>query len=123
MTVPGGNLLNLALSAIKKQEMQYLAYAGRTVVSNGDYVAQYAAAKIVYGSIQPIHRTLYSQQGLDFQKNYCNIFVPQDVEDVRRASAGDQFIFNKKTFQVQSNEAWFQMDGWDQCLCVEVPAY
>lgn len=120
--IPGGNLLNLAMSLIAKQQLKYYAYVGRTVAVNGDYVDTYAPSVCVYGSVQPIKRSLYTQMGLDFQKNYHNIFVPQAITDVRRATASDQFVFNCTTFQVLSNEPWFQMDGWDQTLCVEVPS-
>lgn len=123
MSIPGGNLLNLAMSAIQKQEMQYLACAGRTVAENGDWVEQVARPVPVMGSIQPVKRSLYEHMGLDFQKSYHNIFVPRNVADIHRASAGDQFIYKGKTFTVLSNEPWFDMDGWDQCLCVEVPRY
>lgn len=119
--IPGGNLLNLAMTAIAKQQLSYAAYTGRTVASNGDYVDTYAAAATVYGSIQPVKRSLYEQMGLDFQKNYHNIFVPQNIADVGRARSSDKFVYNGITFQVLSNEPWFQMDGWDQTLCVEVP--
>ncbi len=119
--IPGGNLLNLAMSAIQKQQLGYVAYAGRALAANGDYVPAYLNAVTIGGSIQPIKRSLYENMGLDFQKNYVNIFVPNDINDIKRASAGDQFTFKEKTFQVLSNEEWFQMDGWDQVLCVEVP--
>ncbi len=119
--IPGGNLLNLAMTAVAKQQLQYVAYTGRVLAGNGDYVPAYAPPAVIYGSIQPVKRSLYSQMGLDFQKNYHNIFVPKDVLNIQRASAGDQFVYNRQTFQVLSNEAWFQMDGWDQTLCVEVP--
>ena len=121
MSVPGGNILNLAMTAIAKQALGYLAYSSRTVAANGDYVPVYASHVTVYGSVQPIKRSLYDQLGLDFQKGYYNIFVPQAVTDIKRASAGDLFMYNNKSFQVLSNEPWFDMDGWDQTLCVEVP--
>lgn len=120
--IPGGNLLNLAMSAIQKQALGYLAYTGRSTAANGDLVPTYATVTTVYGSIQPVKRSLYEQMGLDFQKGYYNIFVQLDVADIKRASAGDQFTFGGKKFQVLSNEPWFQMDGWDQTLCVEIPA-
>ena len=119
--IPGSNLLNLAMSVIQKAQLGYSAYVGRTLAANGDYVPAYASAVMIGGSIQPIKRNLYEHMGLDFDKNYVNVFVPNNVLDVQRASAGDQFTFNNRTFQVLSNEAWFEMDGWDQVLCVEVP--
>lgn len=121
--IPGANVLNMAMQIIAKQPLKYLAYITRTAAENGDWVPQYAAAVDVMGSIQPIKRSLYEHMGLDFQKNYHNIFVPQCIADIKRASAGDQFIYGCKTFQVLSAESWFQMDGWDQLLCVEIPAY
>lgn len=120
--IPGSNLLNLAMSVIQKQQLGWVAYTGRTIAANGDYVPAYASAVTVYGSIQPVKRTLYSQLGLDFQKNYHNIFVPKEIADIARASAGDHFTYKGQTFQVLSNEPWFRMDGWDQCLCVEIPS-
>ena len=120
--IPGGNLLNLAMSAIQKQALGYVAYTGRSVATNGDLVPAYASPVTVLGSIQPVKRSLYENMGLDFQKGYYNIFVQQDVNDIKRASAGDHYTYGGKTFQVLSNEPWFQMDGWDECLCVEIPS-
>lgn len=120
--IPGGNLLNLAMSVIAKQQLSYIAYTGRSVAVNGDYVDTFAAPVTVYGSIQPVKRSLYDQMGLDFQKNFHNIFISLDVKDVRRATASDRFSYKGITFQVLSNEPWFNMDGWDQTLCVEVPS-
>ena len=120
--IPGGNLLNLAMSAIQKQSMGYLAYTGRSVATNGDLVPAYATAVTVLGSIQPVKRSLYENMGLDFQKGYYNIFVPQAVADIARATAGDHFTYGGRTFQVLSNEPWAQIDGWDQTLCVEIPS-
>lgn len=123
MSVPGGNLLNLAMSVIAKQQMTWTQYVGRTAAENGDWVPEYAAGIPVAGSIQPIKRSLYEHMGLDFQKAFYNIFLPNKIIDVRRAAAGDLLMYGCKTFSVVSTEPWFQMDGWDQCLCVEVPAY
>src|SRR4051812_24231810 len=117
--IPGANILNAALSVIAKQSMQYVAYTSRTVAANGDYVPAYAAPVSVLGQIQPVQRRLYEQMGLDFQKNYFNVYIPQNVVDVTRNAASDKFIYNGMTLTVESNQAWFQMDGWTQCLCVQ----
>lgn len=119
--IPGGNLLNMALSVIKKQTFQYFTWTQRTLQPNGLYTAAYAAGLPVTGSVQPIPRNLYAAMGLDFQKNYRNFFVQRDIFDVKRDVSGDQFCFEGKNFQCVSKTAWYGVDGWDQVLCIEVP--
>ncbi len=118
--IPGGNILNLALTIIAKQPMQYVAYTGRTVVANGDYVPAYTTPVNILGQIQPVQRNLYGQLGLDFQRNYFTVFVPQNVVDVNRGTASDQIIYKGMTLQALSNMPWVQMDGWMQTTFVQV---
>lgn len=119
--IPGQNLLKMAMTIIGKQTFLYFAYLSRQINSLGYYVCTYAAAVHVQGSVQPVPRTLYAALGLDFQKDYFNFFVPQDIYDVSRDVAGDQFKFQGKNFQCVSKTSWYGVDGWDQILCVAVP--
>ncbi len=119
--IPGGNILKTALSAIGKQQFIYYPYATRTLNAIGLYNAVYTNGVPVSGSVQPIPRSLYENMGLDFQRNYFNFFVTQDIFDVARDVSGDQFCFQGKNFQCVSKTAWYGIDGWDQVLCVEVP--
>ncbi len=121
MRVPSQNLLNMALSVIHKQAMTYEAFTSRSVATNGTFVPVYATAVPVQGSFQPIPRRLYEQMGLQFQGDYAWIFIPQDVIDVTRDVAGDQFTFNGKTWKAESKTAWAALDGWVQVLVVKVP--
>lgn len=121
MTVPGSNLLAQALRLIGQQRLGYLAYVSRAVNDIGYLITDYAPEIEVLGSFQPIPRRLYAVQGLEFNKNYANIFVPQNIVPVDRDAAGDRFMFQGQGFQVLSTTPWFDVDGWTECLCVRVP--
>lgn len=119
--VPGSNLLGMALRLIAPQQFQYYAWATRSKTANGMWVATYAAPVTMAGSVQPVPRTLYEKYGLDFQKNYVIFYTALNAIDIARDVSGDQFIYAGKKYQAESKTDWFQQDGWDAILAVEVP--
>lgn len=121
MIVPGSNILAAALSIIAPSKFQYLQFDNRTLNSIGLNVTNYKAPVNATGSIQPVARNLYTNMGLDFQKNYWNFYVPQNTIDVNRDVSGDQAIFQGQRFQFLSKTPWFGVDGWNAVLAVEVP--
>lgn len=122
MTTPGSNLLNQALSIIAAQAIVYLAYVSRSETDFGTLVPVYASPVTIRGSIQAVPRALMELLGLDFQRNYVNIFVPNTIIDIARDVSSDQFQFGGSTFQALSLTKWRSIDGWNQVLCVEVPS-
>lgn len=118
--IPGSNLLNKALSVIGRQCFQYYKYRSREEESQGLDVATYFSPVALTGSVQPVPRTLYEQQGLDMQQTYYNFFVEANILDVERGVSGDQFFFNGHTFQAISATPWYSVDGWMQVLAVQV---
>jgi len=120
MTTPGSNTLRMALSIQGKQAISYRSFLSRSVNANGNYVSAFNDPVTIYGSVQPLQRSLYQQLGLDFQKNYVTLYVTKSVADVKRGTSGDQFDFNGRTWQLLSNLDWFAVDGWSGVLCVEV---
>ena len=118
--IPGANILNMATRVIAQQTFYYSMFMSRAVNSLGYDIAQYAPAVTVKGIVQPIPRTLYQNMGLDFQKNFYNFFLPQDIIDIARDVSGDQFTFNGGTYQCLSKTNWSAIDGWVQVLTVEV---
>ena len=121
MATPGSNILKTALRTIASQQIQYLAFQSRYNNSIGMLVPVYAPAITLRGSIQPVPRSIMERLGLDFQKHYQNIFVPNNIVDVRRDVTSDQFQFQGMTFQALSLTRWIGVDGWNECLVVEVP--
>lgn len=121
MLVPGSNILNMALSVIAKSSFQYYAFVSRTPNEVGQDIATYASPTILRGSVQPIPRSLYQEYGLDFQRNYVNVYISRDMMDIARDVSGDKIIFNRNTYQCVSKTAWDAIDGWDAVLCVQIP--
>lgn len=121
MNVPGGNVLSLAMRAIAKQAFTYYRFKTRADNGYGQDVTVYCSGIPAFGSLQPVPRNLYAQNGIDLQKNYINIFVSKNLFDIARDISGDQFEFCGRRYQALSKTDWFGVDGWDQVLCVEVP--
>lgn len=118
--IPGSNILKKAMSVIAPQQLIYYPFLSRTPNANGDDVNTYGRPKQVKGNIQPVPRSLYEIQGLDFQKDFYNIYIPQAVLDISRDVGGDKFVWNCRTFQALSKTDWMGIDGWVQVLCVRL---
>lgn len=122
MAIPGMNILNTALRIIAKQSFDYYAFTGRTTTTIGTLVATYADAVCILGSWQPVDRNLFQNMGLDFQRNYAQVYVPNNIIDVTRDVSGDQFAFQNVRYQCESITPWFGIDGWNRVLVVQVVA-
>lgn len=122
MSVPGMNILSMALSVIASQPITYLAYVSRSTNTIGLQNAVYAAPVTINGSIQPVQRELMETLGLDLQRNYQRIFVPNQIIDIGRDVTSDKFQFQGVTYQGLSLTKWIGVDGWNECLVIEVPS-
>jgi hypothetical protein len=120
MSVPGSNLLTMAFTVIAQQTISYFKENGRTLNVNGQWVTTYDAPVTIKGSFQPVAKNLYEKYGLDFQKEYFNLYAPNSIVDLDRDVSGDQIVYNSTLFQCQSNTEWFTIDGWKAILCVKL---
>jgi hypothetical protein len=119
--IPGGNIMAMATRVIAQQQFTYIPYVTRTLMPNGNWAATYDLTQQIMGSVQPVPRSLYAVNGLDFQKSYYNFFMQQDAMDVTRDVSGDMFQFQGNNFQALSKTPWFGIDGWIQILTILVP--
>jgi hypothetical protein len=120
--IPGANLLSTALSIIARQQFNYYAFQSRTPNVVGQDVTTYADPAALQGSVQPVPRSLFQLYGLDFQRNYVNVYVSQAIFDVARDISGDLIVFNGNCYQCLSVTPWSAIDGWCAVLCVQIPA-
>ena|ERR1700679_1506503 len=110
--IPGINLLNVAGQIIDFSLVSYYQYTGRSLNSVGQYVATFSEPTNLKGSLQAVPRNLYEQHGLDFNKKYVLLYVPENSIEVQRDVTGDQFTYSEKKYQIESSTDWFFQDGW-----------
>lgn len=115
--IPGMNLLNMALTVIQQQTVQYYKFLNRRLNGVGQWTAVYEDVVNVVGSWQPVPRNLYMQYGLDLQKDYFTFYTSNNLLDLQRDVSGDQVEFNGRRYQVESANDWYQLDGWKGVLC------
>jgi len=120
MIVPSSDLLGLAFSIIASTTFKYFAYGTRTLNNIGLYVSEYAEPITLSGSIQAVSRSVYQERGLDFQKQYIEIWVEKGVFDISRDTSGDQVEWNGRRYQLTSESDWFSIDGWVSVLAVQI---
>jgi hypothetical protein len=116
--IPGANVLNMALTVIAKQTIIYYRSLGRALNNVGQEVTSYDSGVTLLGSFQPVPRNLYNQFGLDLQKSYFTFYVSANLIDLGRDVSGDQIVFNSLRYQCESNNDWYDIDGWKGVLCV-----
>lgn len=124
MRTPGSNLLSEALDCIDTTTVTYYKDAGRQLNAVGMYVTSYEPPVDIEGSVQATSRDTYVQFGLDMQKNYVNIFLPNDTIDLSRDQSGDQFVIGPEgkryRYQLESEIPWHDYDGWVEVMAVEI---
>lgn len=119
--IPGANILGMALTLIGRQSFDYYAFKARRQNEVGQDIALYAPRQTLSGSVQPVPRSLYQENGLDFDRNYINFYVQKSVLDVARDVSGDQIVFSGDRYQCVSKTPWFAQDGWVGVLAVQIP--
>ena len=120
--IPGQNLLNMALTLIAKQTIQYYQFNARSLNSVGQWLTTYDSVINLVGSWQPVPRQLYEKYGLDLQKDYFTFYTSNNLLDITRDVSGDQIAFMGRRYQVESDNDWYQLDGWKGVLCVDLGA-
>lgn len=117
MTIPGANLLRMALTIIAPQGITYYAPVSRALNDIGQYITTYAAPIVIEGSFQPVQRQLLQSMGLDLQKSYYVFYSSFDLQDVERdTSPGLLVDLRGEVLQIESDTDWFTQDGWKGVL-------
>lgn len=124
MMVPGSNLLEEAFDLIETTPILYYKDNGRVLNDVGVYVTSYADPIEIEASVQAPDRQTYVQYGLDMQRNYLNVFIPNDTIDLSRDQSGDQFVIGppgkKYRYQLESEIPWYEYDGWVEVYVVQI---
>lgn len=121
MSVPGINVLGLALRAIQAQPVSIYRFAVNVGQLNGADVPMYAAGVPAVGSVQPVSSEAKQQLGLDWDDTYVTIFTQAPVKTIGRDTAGDVVVYAGKYYHAQGVADWLGQDGWMAVLAVQIP--
>lgn len=124
MTIPGSNILALALTVIGSQTVKWFQYASMAPGPTGLVTVTYnAPVTVTKGSVQPVDRARYDAWGLDWQKSYVTWFVPnENVMPITRNpnSNGDVIEWGGRRYQAIGDTPWGAIDQWTRILCIDI---
>jgi hypothetical protein len=120
MSVPGTNVLALALSVQGTQEVGYLRFLAKTTNDVGKDVPTYEDRVDLWGSFQPVSAAAMQLHGLELGKSWAIFYASQQFQDMTRDDAPDLLLFNGRRWEIKGKTGWFAQDGWDAALCVDV---
>lgn len=118
--IPGENLLEEVFGLIGTQTIRYRKFNQRVKNAQFQWVASFGEFFDLECSVQRVRRTQYIQFNLEFQRNYVQVYASYDMIDLDRDTAGDQFNYNGRLYQLESQGTWFAQDGWASCLAVDI---
>lgn len=113
------NLLEIALGVIPGENFIYRRFLGTVENEIGLNVPQFAEPIEVTGSIQGVELDVYSQLGLDFQKNYRLVYASIDMKGIEEQEIPDRLEFYGLTWSVVKIVPWVKYNGWNGVLVVE----
>lgn len=120
----GFNLLGVTQSVIGRQQYQYVEWTGRTTNAQGYDIDTFAAPVDREAGIYPMSREAIRTNGLDFEKQYIQIFDTELIELLSRNRNADRIIFNGSEWRaLPTSNDWRVSGGWNQVIAVrEGPA-
>ena len=118
--IPGSDLLADAFDVIGTQVIRYREFNTRTKNAQFQWVTGFGPFFDMEASVQRVPRSQYVQFNLEFQRNYVQVYASHDMVDLDRDAAGDQFTYNNRLYQLESQGTWFAQDGWAACLAIDI---
>lgn len=117
----GFNVLSAAQSVIGKQEYQLVKWLGRTTNSQGYDIDEYDDPVTRSAGIYPMSREKIQSNGLDFEKQYIQIFDTGLIELLDRTQNADKIIWSGSKWKaLPTANDWLAQGGWNQVLAVRV---
>jgi hypothetical protein len=120
----GFNLLSVTQSVIGRQAYQYIEWLGTVTNDQGYNVDSFSDPVERKAGIYPMNRESIQRNGLDFDKQYIQIY---DTELVRLLSSGsnaDRLVFNGYLWRaLPTANDWQPSGGWNQVMAVKLEPY
>lgn len=114
------NVLAMAQTVIPPVEITYYSFNSRAVNDVGVLTSAYADGVTVKANVHPVPRSVYQEQGLDFNKKYVKVFTLTPISDLDRDISADQFDYNGERYSVYNESDWIPANGWNSFLAVRI---
>lgn len=114
-----GNLLNIAMTVIPTQEVEWHKFKEQEVHPIYGARAVYEEPIIVKGSFQAADVKDVKEMGLDIARNYRALYASHRVENIQRGTMPDLLIYDGKKYTVVGDADWYAQDGWKSIVCIE----
>lgn len=117
----GFNLLGVTQSVIGRQAYDYVQWLGRTTNDQGYEIDEWADPVPRQAGIYPMSRETIREMGLEFEKQYIQIFDTELIGLLSRGSNADKIIFNGGEWRaLPTSNDWFPSGGWGQVIAVRL---
>lgn len=120
MSVPGMNLLSLALTVIAPQTVILYKALPRQQNDRGDWVSPYEQGFPVEGSWQPVDRAKYESLGLDMEKSYFMFYTQEPIRAIEPDASPDLCERDGRKYSTTGGTNWQTIDGWQSALFVDI---
>lgn len=123
------NLLELVLPMISNiidpsmSVFKFRSLVGETINDIGvkvpTYDYEWSNAPSCQGSVQPVQRSRYEALGLDWSKNYIQVWGSVVLKDLGVARQPSQIFWQGRTWNVTALTEWNPHNGWMNCTAAE----
>ena len=113
------NLLASALSIIPRVPFQVQKFDTEAINDLGYKVPVFSAQIDALGIVEAVDNATYQQLGLEFGKNYIQVWGELEMLGLDKQEIADRIIFNGKTFNVVKSTDWLFYNGWSSVIAVE----
>jgi len=114
------NLLQMAMNIIPRVQFQHKAFVSQEPNDIGFVIPTYGDPVTVWGCVQAVENSAYTQLGLEFGKNYISVWGQIAMLGIDKQEVADQIIYDSKTFNVVKSTDWMNYNGWTSVIAVEV---
>ena len=106
------NLLELALGILPPVEFQHRYFIGEARNEIGVEIHSYSEWKTCVGMVQPVQRSRYQDLGLDFAKNYINVWGSIELHTIGLQDQPDQILWGGHLWNITAVNDWPYYNGW-----------
>ncbi len=116
----GFNLLATVQTVIGNQSFQVEPWITSDINDIGYNVDQYGPLITYRGNIQPVDRDIYKELGLDFSKNYIEIYSVSYIDTLNRDDGGDRIHWNSNIYKADPLSRWAEADNYCIVRAVQI---